>query len=215
MTFRLGSLSAQRSRSERRGESIRIDRAGILSSRVMSVKLARTVLKSDLRWPWKPLLHVLAFTAARDDGTGIWIGAETLAQHLGLHRTTVSRLLAEATRAGFVKTIRHGGRWKTAKGRTVGRHTERVLDVQRIETYRHPFGGSDAATRCRDLVATPLHDAADLVATPLHPNLRSKIFKDRRSEKDRGSTRKECLQDGVAAFGVVADPLDTKKGDVQ
>ena len=106
----------------------------------MSVKLTRIVLNHaspHIPKHWRPVLIVLAFTAKRDDGSGIWIGAATIADYLGWHRVTVSRILAEMTAAGLLRTIKRGGRRRTAKGRTIGRHTERVLDARAIETY-HP-----------------------------------------------------------------------------
>jgi hypothetical protein len=129
----------------------------------VSLKLQWTVLRSALPARWKPLAMLLALIA-KDDGTGIWVRAETAAGYLGLHRVTVSRLLQELHDSGIVTAVRRGGRWRTKReGNVVGRATERCLNRTAIEQ----FGCSHAATRSADLVVTQLHGPPDLVATQL------------------------------------------------
>jgi len=130
----------------------------------MSLKLQWQILRSALPPNLKPVALILALVA-RDDGTGIWVRAETVAGYLGVHRVTVSRALAELARLGIVTVVRRGGRWRTKRqgrsiGKVVGRATERRIDARAIEQ----FGRSASATWSKDLVATSLHDAADLVA---------------------------------------------------
>jgi len=172
----------------------------------MSVDLVNTVLRSQVPARLRLLLVVLAFRA-HNDGTHLWIGIERLGVELGVHRATASRLLAEAERLGFIRTVRRGGRWRTVKGRLLGRHADRVLDVARIEAYRPGLDLTAWSNDQRDRLTALSNDRRDRLTTWSNENPDKDQIDRRSREKDR-SRQKDCRKDvdvGYAAADSLAN----------
>jgi hypothetical protein len=116
------------------------------------------VLKGGLPRHLRFAAVVLAMIA-EDEGDGIYIGTDTLAEYLGLqHRQTAGKLLAELEALGVLETVKRGGRWRGSSAKVTARHSSRRLNVAALEAA---FGRNRTVASSADHATGLLRDVPD------------------------------------------------------